>query len=102
MLLCGLGLAIPRQVGYDGKPGRTWIVWPDWVAGGVDDSGPGKLTLRYPFLQAEVRPELALAILERKFPQRWAKVTVVAAPPHHLSEPRDLQVLAQPSQDGMG
>ncbi len=33
--------------------------------------------------QAEVRPELALAILERKFPQRWAKVTVVAAPPQH-------------------
>ena len=26
------------------------------------------------------RPELALAIRERKFPQRWAKVTVVAAP----------------------
>ena len=35
--------------------------------------------------QAEVRPELALAILERKFPQRWAKVTVVASPPHHLN-----------------
>jgi len=35
--------------------------------------------------QAEVRPELALAILERKFPQRWAKVSVVAAPPQHLS-----------------
>ena len=35
--------------------------------------------------QAEVRPELALAILERKFPQRWAKVTVVATPPHHLT-----------------
>ena len=35
--------------------------------------------------QAEVRPELALAILERKFPRRWAKVTVVAAPPHHLT-----------------
>jgi len=35
--------------------------------------------------QAEVRPELALAILERKFPQRWAKVTVVAAPPHNLT-----------------
>jgi hypothetical protein len=34
---------------------------------------------------AEVRPELALAILERKSPQRWAKVTVVAAPPHHLT-----------------
>jgi hypothetical protein len=35
--------------------------------------------------QAEVRPELALAILERKFTQRWAKVTVVAAPPQHLN-----------------
>jgi hypothetical protein len=35
--------------------------------------------------QAEVRPELALAILERKFPQRWAKVSVVAAPPQHLN-----------------
>jgi hypothetical protein len=31
--------------------------------------------------QVHVRPELALAILERKFPQRWAKVTVVAMPP---------------------
>jgi hypothetical protein len=31
--------------------------------------------------QAEVKPEMALAILERKFPQRWAKVTAVAAPP---------------------
>ena len=31
--------------------------------------------------QAEVRPELALAILERKFPERWAKVSVVATPP---------------------
>jgi hypothetical protein len=31
--------------------------------------------------QANVRPELALAILERKFPQRWAKVNVVAMPP---------------------
>lgn len=31
--------------------------------------------------QAHVRPELPLAILERKFPQRWAKVTVVAMPP---------------------
>jgi hypothetical protein len=30
--------------------------------------------------QANVRPELALAILERKFPQRWAKVSVVAMP----------------------
>jgi len=35
--------------------------------------------------QAGVRPKLALAILERKFPQRWTKVTVVAAPPHHLT-----------------
>jgi len=53
-LLCGLGLAIPGQVGYDGKPGRTWIVWSGWVPGGVDDGGPGKLTLnaalRDPFL----------------------------------------------------
>jgi hypothetical protein len=32
--------------------------------------------------QAEFRPELALAILERKFPRRWAKVPVVAAPPN--------------------
>src|SRR5258708_26216942 len=46
MLLCGLGLAIPGQVGYDGEPGRTWIVWSGWVPGGVDDGGPGKLTLR--------------------------------------------------------
>ncbi len=30
--------------------------------------------------QATVRPELALAILERKFPQRWAKVSVIAMP----------------------
>src|SRR5712671_2761632 len=45
MLLCGLGLAIPGQVGYDGKPGRPWIVWSGWVPGGVDDRGTGKLTL---------------------------------------------------------
>jgi hypothetical protein len=54
MLLCGLGLAIPGQVGYDGEPGRTWIVWSGWVPGVVDDGGPGKLTLsaalRDPFL----------------------------------------------------
>ena len=32
---------------------------------------------------ADVRPELALSVLERKFPERWAKVSVVAtnAPP---------------------
>jgi hypothetical protein len=30
--------------------------------------------------QAEVRPELALAILERKFPERWSKAVVVAGP----------------------
>jgi hypothetical protein len=45
MLLYGRGLAIPGQVGYGGKPGRTWIVWSGWVPGGVDDGGPGKLTL---------------------------------------------------------
>lgn len=31
--------------------------------------------------QAEVRPELALAVLERKFPVRWARVHVIAMPP---------------------
>ena len=25
MLLCGLGLATPGQVGHDGEPGRTWM-----------------------------------------------------------------------------
>jgi len=49
MLLCGLGLAIPGQVGYDDEPGRTWIVWSGWVPGGVDDGGPGKLTLSAAF-----------------------------------------------------
>ncbi len=67
MLLCGLGLANPGQVGYDGKPGRTWIVWSGWVpGGGVDDGGPGKLTLSAalsdPFYQSaeqRVKPERA-------------------------------------------
>ena len=45
MLLCGLGLAIPGQAGYDGKPGRTWIVWSGGVPGAVDDGRTGKLTL---------------------------------------------------------
>jgi hypothetical protein len=56
--------------------------------------------------QAEVRPELALAILERKFPQRWAKVTVVAAPPQHLNfnvanimQKVQEQVAQRPAQD---
>jgi hypothetical protein len=31
--------------------------------------------------QVHVRPELALAILERKFPERWSKAVVVAGPP---------------------
>lgn len=31
--------------------------------------------------QVHVRPELALAILERKFPDRWSKAVVVAGPP---------------------
>ncbi len=44
-VLCQLGLAILGHVGYDGKPGRAWIVWSGWVPGGVDDGGPGKLTL---------------------------------------------------------
>jgi hypothetical protein len=54
MLLCGLGLAIPGQVGYDGKPGRPGIMWLAGFHGGIDDGGPGKLTvsavLRDPFL----------------------------------------------------
>ena len=45
MLLCGLGLVIPGQVGYDGKHGRTWIVGSGWVLGVIDDGGTGKLTL---------------------------------------------------------
>jgi hypothetical protein len=45
MLLRGLGLATPGQVGYDGKPGRTWIVWSGWVPVDVDDGGTGRLTL---------------------------------------------------------
>src|SRR6267154_973855 len=45
MLLRGIGLALLGQVGYDGKPGRRWIVWSGWVPGGVDDGGTGKLTL---------------------------------------------------------
>ncbi len=44
MPLC-VGFAAPGQVGYDGKPGRAWIVWSGWVPGGIDDSGTGKLTL---------------------------------------------------------
>jgi hypothetical protein len=31
--------------------------------------------------QVHVRPELALAILERKFPDRWSKAVIVAGPP---------------------
>ncbi len=39
---------------------------------------------------ADVRPELALALLERKFPERWGKVhTIVASPPPGLP-PMDL------------
>ena len=45
MLLRGIGLALLGQVGYDGKPGRRWIVWSGWVPGGIDDGGTGKLTL---------------------------------------------------------
>jgi hypothetical protein len=45
MLLCGLGLAIPGQVGYDSKAWRPWIVWSGWVPFGVDDGRTGKLTL---------------------------------------------------------
>jgi hypothetical protein len=54
MLLCGLGLAIPGQVGYDGKPGRPGIMWLAGFHGGFDDCGWRELTLsaalRDPFL----------------------------------------------------
>ena len=75
--------------------------------------------------KVDVRPELALAILERKFPQRWGKVTIGvpgpgvnvdfaemlervmqrlrpangAAPallPHHPQDPRPPRVMTEP------
>ena len=45
MLLCGLGLAIPGQVGYDGKPGRPGIMWLAGFHGGIDDCGRRELAL---------------------------------------------------------
>src|SRR6266853_5255318 len=54
MLLCGLGLAIPGQVGYDGKPRGPRILWLIGFHRRIDDGGRGKLTLsmalRDPFL----------------------------------------------------
>lgn len=75
--------------------------------------------------KVDVRPELALAILERKFPQRWGKVTIgvpatglnvdfpevlervmqrlrpangatPALPPHHPQDPRPPRVMTEP------
>ncbi len=40
-----LGLSVLGLGRYDCKPWRTWIVWSGWAHGGIDDGGPGKLTL---------------------------------------------------------
>ncbi len=65
-------------MGWSGEPYETFQRLVRKAEAGLESRMVAILTG-----QAEVRPELALAILERKFPQRWAKVTVVAAPPHH-------------------
>ena len=44
-MLCGLGLAIPGQVGYDGKPGRPGIMWLTGFHGSIDDCGRRELAL---------------------------------------------------------
>jgi hypothetical protein len=67
-------------MGWSGEPYETFERLVRKAEAGLESRMVSILTG-----QAEVRPELALAILERKFPQRWAKVTVVAAPSHHLN-----------------
>src|SRR5258708_36515693 len=67
-------------MGWSGEPYETFQRLVRKAEAGLESRMVNILTG-----QADVRPELALAILERKFPQRWAKVTVVAAPPHHLT-----------------
>jgi hypothetical protein len=67
-------------MGWTGEPYETFQRLVRQAEAGLESRMVNILTG-----QADVRPELALAILERKFPQRWAKVTVVAAPPHHLN-----------------
>src|SRR5260370_18699913 len=67
-------------MGWSGEPYETFQRLVRKAEAGLESRMVNILTG-----QAEVRPELALAILERKFPQRWAKATVVAAPPQHLN-----------------
>src|SRR5258707_6723522 len=71
---------LSHWMGWSGEPYETFQSLVRKAEAGLESRMVTILTG-----QAEVRPELALAILERKFPQRWAKVTFVAAPPHHLN-----------------
>jgi len=71
---------LSHWMGWSGEPYETFERLVRKAEAGLESRMVSILTG-----QAEVRPELALAILERKFPQRWAKVTVVAAPSHHLN-----------------
>jgi len=67
---------LSHWMGWSGEPYETFQRLVRKAEAGLESRMVNILTG-----QAEVRPELALAILERKFPQRWAKVTVVSAPP---------------------
>ena len=71
---------LSHWMGWSGEPYETFQRLVRKAEAGLESRMVNILTG-----QAEVRPELALAILERTFPQRWAKVTVVAAPPQRLS-----------------
>jgi hypothetical protein len=71
---------LSHWMGWTGEPYETFQRLVRKAEAGLESRMVNILTE-----QAEVRPELALAILERKFPQRWAKVSVVAAPPQHLN-----------------
>jgi len=71
---------LSHWMGWSGEPYETFQRLVRKAEAGLESRMVNILTG-----QAEVRPELALAILERKFPQRWAKVSVVAAPPQHLN-----------------
>lgn len=71
---------LSHWMGWSGEPYETFQRLVRKAEAGLESRMVNILTG-----QAEIRPELALAILERKFPQRWAKVSVVAAPPQHLN-----------------
>jgi len=63
---------LSHWMGWSGEPYETFQRLVRKAEAGLESRMVNILTG-----QADVRPELALAILERKFPQRWAKVTVV-------------------------